>query len=237
MGLDDLMEVLGEVVDMADDLTDLPRVFQKIRTSSQKKPLSQKAGTRKSPPLKKAIYPSKGRTGNFSARRETLGDGGMKKDLSIRELSRRGLPREELSRRDLAREDLLRRSLSQEDLSREDFPPEDLLQRELSQEDLSLEDLPQRGLPREGLSREDLRRMGLPPETLSPEGRAPWKSVGAGIPTDLQQQPVCGFPPRNPRELGQAIIWAELLGEPLAKKRRKQRMERYYGNQGNARRG
>lgn len=38
-------------------------------------------------------------------------------------------------------------------------------------------------------------------------------------------------------ELQEAVLWAEILGEPVSKKRRRRRIEQIYGNQSYARRG
>lgn len=40
------------------------------------------------------------------------------------------------------------------------------------------------------------------------------------------------FSGKSREELQEAVIWAEILGEPLAKRRRRERMRQYYGNQG-----
>jgi len=44
---------------------------------------------------------------------------------------------------------------------------------------------------------------------------------------------------KHPRviSLEEAIMWSEILGEPLSKKRRRKRMEQRYGNQGYVNRG
>lgn len=46
------------------------------------------------------------------------------------------------------------------------------------------------------------------------------------------------FKVTDARELQKAVLWAEILGEPVSRKRRRERMERYkgkqYGNQSNA---
>ena len=144
MGFDDIMDALGEMADIADDLTNLPQVLKKIRTSSQKKPVSQQTGVPKSPTRKKKVPDRKQKPKKYPPRKEPLKDKQM------------------------------------------------------------------------------------PEETAA----AVIQEKTNSTPIDIH-----GFTPQNPEEMRQAIIWAELLGEPLAKKRRKQRMERYYGNQGNARRG
>ena len=38
----------------------------------------------------------------------------------------------------------------------------------------------------------------------------------------------------NREELQKAILWSEILGEPVSKKRRRRRVNQYYGNQGHA---
>ena len=43
-------------------------------------------------------------------------------------------------------------------------------------------------------------------------------------------------PKEAPMNLAQAMAWAEVLGEPVSRKRRRKRME-MYGNQGYAHRG
>lgn len=48
-----------------------------------------------------------------------------------------------------------------------------------------------------------------------------------------QKEPaVHKFSGKSREELQEAVIWAEILGEPLAKRRRRERMRQYYGNQG-----
>lgn len=38
----------------------------------------------------------------------------------------------------------------------------------------------------------------------------------------------------KPEQLGQAILWSEILGDPVFRKRRRKRMSQQYGNQGDA---
>lgn len=46
-----------------------------------------------------------------------------------------------------------------------------------------------------------------------------------------------GYQVEDPAFLQRAIVWAEILGDPVSVRRRKKRVNQFYGNQGNANRG
>ena len=72
MGFDDIMDALGEMADIADDLTNLPQVLKKIRTSSQKKPVSQQTGVPKIPDAQEEGSGSQAKTEKISAPERTV---------------------------------------------------------------------------------------------------------------------------------------------------------------------
>lgn len=64
-----------------------------------------------------------------------------------------------------------------------------------------------------------------------PEGN---KEAVAPVPKGSVTAPSAENARYEPSDLQQAVLWAEILGEPVSVRRRKKRMNQFNGNQGNA---